>query len=498
MVSLAIGLLSIRILWRTLGSDGYGVLTAINASGSMLNFFSTALLSSSQRHLSFVIGKGNEQQSRLTFNAVQLTYISLAVTFALVAILLKDFVLLQLSVPEKFRSQAPLIYLASIGTFGSTILLMPYRAAFRAHQEIPITAGIDSLSRVALFLAALSLPWFGSSAIVFYAYMTMFIAATFGLLTMMLATRKYDEVSIFPRTVPLSQITPVLSFAGWKFWDSLAFALREQGSVVLINSYFGAAANAAYAVGQQLTAHMVSLATAINSALAPAAATSEGEASVDRSLQISTIGSKYPFIISLCIGLPIFVYPSTLLEIITGLEPDETSIMFLRILLCIRLCGMLSWGDMLIADAKGKVARVALLNSIPFLIGFFAITMVWRQARWESPVILPWTMFAVTFIISIVAKPIAIGPLFGRDYGTFIQAVILPALTTILAGAVPCQVCKAIFGENYLSLLTASLTTSLAIVIAAWSIGTDAWERRYWRDLYHRISRKIYRSVSLG
>ena len=59
LVSIAVNLYTVRVLWNVLGVDDYGIFNVVGGIVKMFAFLNNAMVASSQRYISFSLGKGD-------------------------------------------------------------------------------------------------------------------------------------------------------------------------------------------------------------------------------------------------------------------------------------------------------------------------------------------------------------------------------------------------------------------------------------------------------
>ncbi|WP_168566977.1 lipopolysaccharide biosynthesis protein [Crateriforma spongiae] len=480
-----------RFLLDVMGKPGYGLYSAISASGTLLTFISSALLVGSQRQIAYSIGIDNFEERRRTFAGVVFSFLAIAVLIGGVGFAIRDTVLSSLDLGDISFSVASATYSAAIVALVVNVASTPYRAAFTARQQFGFTSTVDSGSKVILLFGALALPLFATSPLVSYSRITVLVGLLNLALYASLSMRRFSETRVRPSDLSLSTLKPIVTFAGWKLWESIAQALRQQGSIVAVNSFFGPTVNAAYSIGQQFAGHIVNVAGAISAVIAPAAATSEGKGQSQRLLQMSVVGSKYPVFAASFIAIPLLICTKETLELAIGTKADQWMVAFLRILIVTRVIGMISWGEALAADAKGKVAVLSLAHTFPFFLAFGLVIACWTAEKLFSPYMMPITMLITTALIAVWFKPWWVGAMLNRPYQKYLSDTILPVASSL---AVPFAVAFAVNGtvqHPFAKLILVSLVSGISLVGSIWFFGMSPWERDKWIPLIRSAKKRL-------
>ena len=122
-IAIVVGLLSTRLVLQGLGVEDYGIYNLIAGMISMLAFLNTAMAASTQRFMSFCMGKNDWEQVRKVFYYSVLLHIAIG----LVVILLVEGVGLYLvnhvlSIPDdKIGIARNVLHYLSVSTFFSVL-----------------------------------------------------------------------------------------------------------------------------------------------------------------------------------------------------------------------------------------------------------------------------------------------------------------------------------------------------------------------------------------
>ena len=156
VITIAIGLITSRIIFNALGIEDYGINVVIAGILPAFTFVGGILATATSRFLTFEIGRGNKQLIRETFTAT--FYAHLALAIILVGICEVGGIYLlhhKLNIPET-REGAAMIALqcAIIGVFFN-ITQAPYNAILIAREQFKIYAYVSLTSALYGLLSAL-------------------------------------------------------------------------------------------------------------------------------------------------------------------------------------------------------------------------------------------------------------------------------------------------------------------------------------------------------
>ncbi len=315
VITVGISLYSTRLVLSALGAEDYGIYNLVAGIIAMLGFMNTAMSVSTQRFLSFHQGSGNRHMQRKVFANSMLLHIVLGA--AVVAGLeIAGFFLFDgfLNIPAARIPAARAIYHFMSATVFFAVVSVPFSALLIAHENMLWGALVYTIEMVLRLLIALSLFRVAGDKLVYYGWSVALVGVVSLAMYAVVCLRKYREVSLrLRRLADRSVIRELSSFAGWNMFGVGCYFGRVQGLAVVLNLFFGAVVNAAYAVSNQVSAQMAFFAATISRTVAPQIVKSEGAGDRGRMLRISLMGCKFGFLLMAFIAIPsIFEMPAVL------------------------------------------------------------------------------------------------------------------------------------------------------------------------------------------
>ena len=132
-----ITLYSTRIVLRELGSDDYGLYSLIGSVLAFLSFLNTTIIKSTQRYLSFYMGRDNIRYQRVVlFNSVFLNFALSIVTCLIIIGLMPCIINGLLNIDADKLYIAKYLYIFMCISVFFTINVSPFSAVFVAHENI--------------------------------------------------------------------------------------------------------------------------------------------------------------------------------------------------------------------------------------------------------------------------------------------------------------------------------------------------------------------------
>lgn len=363
--SVVISLYATRLILEALGASDYGIYVIIGGVISMLGFLNVSMTSSTQRHLSFSMGKGNLTEVRKVFaNSILLHFILgaiLVVLFELLGMyLLKEK--LQIA-PEKIETAKNLFHFVVMSTFVA-IIAVPYDGIVNAKENmlfLAITGILDSILKL-LIAFSLFLPFedklltFG--ILMFSKELIMRIIKRFYCL------RKYKQecnINII-KNYDYIIIRELYSFAGWNLLGVIAYMLRNQGVSVVLNLFFSTVINAAYGIANQVNSQLRLFSEAMMQAINPQMVKNEGSGDRNRVLFLTLISSRFSFFIFTIMAMPIFLELDFIINLWLLDVPDST-VVFCKLIIILTIIQQLRSGVTIATHAIGKIKEYQFFNA---------------------------------------------------------------------------------------------------------------------------------------
>ncbi|MBJ7429413.1 MAG: hypothetical protein JHD28_10730, partial [Bacteroidia bacterium] len=176
IITSIIGLYSIRILLRELGTNDYGLYAIIGGVVAILNVMSTSLISTSNRFLAVEIGKKDNLETNNVFNSLLFLHFIFSVVFLIMLeIIGKWYVQNQLNIEtNKIPDALFILRCSAVSIFFSTVI-MPYEGLITVKEKFNVKAIIEILNSALNLIAVLLLIFYSGNKIQLYAIGTLFI-----------------------------------------------------------------------------------------------------------------------------------------------------------------------------------------------------------------------------------------------------------------------------------------------------------------------------------
>ena len=251
-----ITLFSVRILLSNLGVVDFGLYNTIGSIVVLCAFVTSALSSSTQRFISFELGRNDEEGlSNVYYESVKLhKYLSLIIA-AICEVIGLVFIFNYMNVDPERKWEMTLVLQLSIACFVYNIIIVPFRAVLTAYERFDWISILTIVEAVLKLTIAYLVGFFCYNRLVIYAIL-------FLLITIMVfysyraSSGRYTRNFIRYSTLGKKQLKNMLTFSGWNFLGGLGQVLMNQFSNMIINVFCGPIVNAAQSIATQVNSYV--------------------------------------------------------------------------------------------------------------------------------------------------------------------------------------------------------------------------------------------------
>ena len=325
LVTTIVGLYTSRVVLNTLGVSDFGIYNVVGGIITMANFLNLGMVASSQRFLSFELGRGNKNRLSKVF----CTSVNIHASICVIALLLGEtvglwFVNAKLNIPFDRMQAANWVYQASIISFVINVMSVPYNSAIVAHEKMSAFAYISILDVTLKLLIVYVLQILPFDKLVMYGVLMVCVVLFIRLCYTMYCNHHFEECRykfVFDKQL----FSEMFSFAGWSVIGNFGFSSKDQLSNIILNLFFGPTVNAARGIGMQVSAQIKTFANSFTMALNPQITKLYAAGNIEASRKLVYTGSRYTFYLMMLFSLPIIFNIDYLLKFWLGVVPEYTS-----------------------------------------------------------------------------------------------------------------------------------------------------------------------------
>lgn len=429
LITLALGLFTMRIVINALGIDDYGIYGVVAGLITMFGFMNAAMSSSTQRYLAFNLGLKDSIKLQQTFT----TAVNIHLFIAVISFLLAEAVGLWainhlLDIPADRLVAANKVFQYSLITFVFGIIQVPYHAATIAYERMNVYASISIIDSVLKLIAAYLLLVAPLDRLVFYSQLLAFISVLSFVLYFVYVQLQLKEIK-YIKYFDKKYYQEILSFSGWNLFGNIAAVARGQGINIIINIFFGVALNAAYGVAIMIQGVLTQFASSLQQAINPQIIKSYAQKDLKRTEELMHISSKFSFFVLLILIVPFFLNLEYVLSLWLGVVPEYAAT-FISYVMAYILIEVLSNSLMIGLQATGNIKRYHLTVGGLVFLNFPVTYLVYN---WYPVPELAFIVLIVISLFSLYARLLFVQKQMGYSLLSFYRGVILNIVLVLIS-----------------------------------------------------------------
>ena len=476
-LNMGVGLFTAGIVLNTLGVTDFGIYNIVGGFVSMFGFLNSSMAASTQRFLSFDLGKNDFVRLKQTFSTTVTIHLIIA---AIIVIALETFGLWyinnRLNVPADRMSAVNIVFQFSVLSSFYGIIQVPYNALITAHEKFNVYAYISLLEIVFKLLILYFLLNINHDKLILYSIL-LFASSFIIRMIYRIYCRKNFLESHYYFYFDKFFFKEILSFTGWNTFGTISAVARGQGNNLLLNAFFGPALNAAYGVSMQFQSIISSFVSNFQVAVNPQIIKTYANREFDKSIFLMKESAKLSYFLMLIMSVPMIYNINYILEIWIKKVP-----LFTNTFICISLVGVLldtlSNPLMTGARASGKMKWYQIIISITI---FASLPLSYLALKiYKNPNLIFVIISALNFL-ALIFRIFFLRVMINLNVKDFFQDVIFKVAYCTLFVILANYLIYYFYGtaNTILTLIGFGIINVLSTVIIIILLGISARERRF-------------------
>lgn len=369
-LTMAVTLYTSRIVLKTLGVSDFGVYSVVGGFVSMLAYLNSVFVGSTQRFISFALGKKDEELICKTFATTRVIHIILA---AIILILAESFgiwfVNHKLVIDPERIIAANWVFQCSLASLMITIISIPYNSCIVAHEHMDIYAYVSILEVVLKLVILYLLIVLPGDKLIVYALLHVGVSLIIRLCYTLYCRKHFFECKSKP-SIDKPLFKKMFSYAGWTTLGNLGFSFKDQFSNMILNGFFGTTINAARGIAMQVSGAITSFASNFFMAMSPQIVKRYSAGEIEQSQNLVYAGTRISFYLLSFIVIPAVINIDYILKIWLDVVPNYTAT-FIKITLASSLIYSLTSSISTAIQATGNIrafqigVSVIMLSELP-------------------------------------------------------------------------------------------------------------------------------------
>lgn len=473
IVVMFITLFTSRVILKALGVDDFGIYNVVGGVVTMMAVVNNAMAVSTQRYLTFELGKGDMQQFKKVFSTCMTIYIALAMLLVLLAETIGLwFVNYKLVIAPERLFAANIVYQFAILSSICTMIQIPYNAAIISHEKMNAFAYIGIVEAVMKLAIAYLLFISPIDKLSLYGGLTFISSLALFMTYRTYCLRKFNETRYsFMWDKALTK--QLISYSSWNLFGALSGVAKGQGLNILINIYFGPAVNAARGIAYQLNHAITMVFSNFYTAVRPQITKYYAQKNYKEMYNLVYRSSKLSFFLILVCSLPLIMEAPTIVQLWLGQLPDYV-VIFVRIIVIISAVDAMSTPLMTAIHATGDI------KLYQFTVGIIMILTLPISWIFLKLGFAPDSVFYISLALSTISLFIRLNianKKTGIPYWGFVKQVIVPSIIVAVVATIPSYALQVFTGEGIVSTLAVCCVSVLSVLLAAYFIGMNRGER---------------------
>lgn len=395
LLIMCVTLYTSRVVLSALGVVDFGIYNVVGGIVVMFSFLNGAMAQSTQRFLSYEIGRSNLENLKNTFK----TALTIHILIALGVLILSEtlglwFLNCIMNIPEEHMSSANWVYQCSIISFVISIIQVPFNAAIIARERMQIYAYMGILEVFLKLGIALLIPIISFyDRLKIYAIFILIVTLIICLIYQIYCTRHFKEC-VFELTFRNGLFKTMSKYAAWNTVGNLAWVGKYQGSNLILNIFFGPAINAAYGIAGQVNVAVNNFVQNFSTAINPQIIKSYSAERFHDMERLIIYGAKISFFLILIISFPILLSTERLLNIWLVEVPDY-AVIFTQLVIIDSIIESFSYSLGTGIQATGKIKWYQIIVGCTKLFNL-PLSYIFLKLNYA-----PYSIFTISIILSI-------------------------------------------------------------------------------------------------
>ena len=378
IIVIVINLYASRVILAQLGVDDYGIFNVVGGIVTMFGFLNNAMITSSQRFISYEQGRSDVVRQRMVYSSAVLVHWIIAVIVILMAESIGLWIVeTKLNIPQARMGAACAVYHASVAVFVLKVIMVPDQASVVAHENMSLYALVSILDAVLQLVIIYILRLVSSDKLIVYALLLVAVAVINNVIYGFYSRFSYKECRIQFK-IEWGLFKEMLSFAGWSFVGNIGIALRGPGVNILLNRSFGPAVNAARGLAAQVSSVVSNFVTNFQTAANPQITKRYAAGMEDSMASLIKSTAKYSFFLLAIVVVPLYVRADQVLKLWLESVPELT-LQFLRLSLIVALLNSMVGPFTTGLQATGRIKVfqivIALIMLAELPLAYFALKL---------------------------------------------------------------------------------------------------------------------------
>lgn len=490
LVTMFIALYATRLVLNGLGAEDYGIFNLVAGIVAMLSFLNSSMTLSTQRYMSFFLGSGDLLQLKKAFNSG--IWLHLFISVLVVGLLELSGIYLfghVLNIPAERLPAAKIIFHCMTASAFFTIVSVPYDALINTRENMLLVAVTGIVEAVLKLALAIGLNYMSGDKLVYYGAGLALLMVMMLVFKMLYCAARYSESSINTRYYDGKLLREMLAYSGWAMVGASGVIAKTQGIAVILNVFFGAVINAAFAIANQVSAQLSYFAVTMLQALNPQLVKSEGGGNRARMQMLSLMACKFSFFLLAFFAIPAMIEMPYILQLWLKNTPEHT-VAFCRLIVAASLVYQLSAGLQMAVQAVGRIGTFQTVLCALLLLNIPGAWLLLQAGMPPASVLV--LSVAIECLIGLY-RLLAAHQLTGIAAGSFMKNVVWQSLLPVTLATAISLIPYFTMEEGFLRLLATGAVSVVSVSLLVRGMGLTPYEQQKLGEMAGKALARINR-----
>lgn len=471
-ITLVIGLVTSRVVLKTLGAEDFGIYNLVGGIVTIFAFVNQSLSSSTQRFITFDLGRGDYGSLKKSFS----TALNVHMLYSVIIIFILElfgliFLTSALNIDSDRMYAAKWVFHCMVVSSVLGIMRAPFTAIITANERFNFYAIVGIVEPLLKLLILYVLLIVSFDKLILYSILYLFVTLISTLMYVIYVLIKLRNQIGYRVKLKLSEAKKFIKFTGLNLYEQIAVVCSYQGVDFLLNIFHGVIVNAAMGIAKQVQAAVFNFVSGFQSAMSPQITKSYAAGDFAYLSKLMVAAPKYSLLLILILTLPVMFNIEALLSIWLGEYPVYTK-EFCCLILVSCILESISLPYRTLVYAEGKIVKYQLVIGTCFLLNLI-LSYVFLMLGYSPQVVL-YVRILVYLLIDIIRL------CFFRKYcvGSFVKYILntYGHIVILLILAFPLlYIVNSFFNPNLLLRLVCSV---LVVLLLTYMVGINNLERR--------------------
>lgn len=459
-----------RVVLKQLGVDDFGIYNLVGSVVSMFSSLRTIFAASTQRFLSYEIGRDNVTALNSIFNCSLIVNFFISIIFLIIVEIVGVWFLnTRINVAPERLLAAKYVFQFSVFSAVIGIITTTFDAEIIAHERMNFYACLSIIEGVLKLLIVFALSLVHYDKLIVYGLLLLIISLIVLLVDFLFCRIKFAECRVNIRG-DRSYLRDMTKFAGWNFLGANAYVLSQSGLNMILNIFGGPTVNAARGIAYQVNGALNQFINNIVVVINPYCVKTYASGNSSKTFATIHLSSKILYLIQFLIMTPLMFLSEKILELWLGIVPDY-SIIFLQLILFYSLLRTLHSGIDILFKAKGEIKHYQICEGILLIIPLIVSYILLKNGFSYTSVFIAMIVFDFINLLSILFLSSKIT---GLSIKRYLKEVLFPCTTLAILLICVWLLTK---GDSTLNLLIYSLIIDIVAFTFMILIGLSKEEK---------------------